>query len=180
MTEEARPTAPKAGPAAVLSAIRTLEAERDAALDRLAESVPYARFLGVSLERMGDELTTKLPFEPKLVGNPVIPAIHGGVTGSLLEITAIFQMQWNAIWERIEAGGDARRAIAEGRFPPLPRPVDITVDYLRSGRPRAAFARAVVAKKGRRVANVRIEAWQDERDRPFAAAHGHFLLPEPE
>ena len=168
----------KPSPSEALAAIRAREAERDAALTRLAGVAPYMRFLGVEVERMGDELTVKLPFDDKLIGNPALPAVHGGVTGSFLEITAIMQIAWNEVWERLEAGGDAAKAIGDGVFPPLPKPVDISIDYLRSARARDMFARAVVAKKGRRVANVRVEAWQEERGRPFAAAHGHFLLPE--
>lgn len=165
-------------PKDTLDALRQREAERDAALKALAGASPYAQFLGVLVERMGDELTVKLPFDPKLIGNPMLPAIHGGVTGSLLELTALYQLHWIAIWERLEAGGAAAAAINAGQFPAWPKTIDITVDYLRSGRAKDMFARAVVAKKGRRIANLRIEAWQEERERPFAAAHGHFMLPE--
>ena len=55
-----------------------------------------------------------------------------------------------------------------------PRPIDVTVDYLRSGRPVDTYARAQIKRLGRRVANVHVEAWQEARDRPIAALHGHF------
>ena len=38
------------------------------------------------------------------------------------------------------------------------------VDYLRSGRPVDTHARAIVTRQGRRVTNVRVEAWQEDRD----------------
>lgn len=161
-----------------LEAIREREAARDAALTRLAESVPYIGFLGAQFERMGDELTARLPFDQRLIGNPLLPAIHGGVTGSFLEITAITQLAWDQAWALIEANEAGAEAIARGEFPAMPKTIDISVDYLRSGRARDLFARAIVAKRGRRVANVRVEAWQDERDRPIATAHAHFLLAE--
>lgn len=151
---------------------------RDAALARLTETVPYNRFIGVGFTRMGDELTARLNYSWKLIGNPMIPALHGGVTGAFLEITAITQLAWDEVWARLEAGGDAATAIHEGNFPKMPKTIDFTIDYLRSGRARDAYARAEVQKAGRRVANVRVEAWQDRRDRPIAAAHGHFLMPE--
>ncbi|MEO1293063.1 MAG: hotdog domain-containing protein [Pseudomonadota bacterium] len=157
--------------------LSALEAVRDKALDQVVQAVPYHRFLGIECERLGDELTTRLRFTPKLIGNPVLPALHGGVTGSFLEITSILQLAWANIGDRVDAGGEARAQIEAGRLPMLPKTIDITVDYLRSGRARDAYARAIVTKHGRRVANVRVEAWQDERARPFAAAHGHFLLP---
>jgi hypothetical protein len=30
-----------------------------------------------------------MPFSPKIIGNPMLPAIHGGMTGAFLETTAI-------------------------------------------------------------------------------------------
>ena len=51
------------------------------------------------------------------------------------------------------------------------------MDYLRSGLPRDAYARARVNRSGRRYASVHVEAWQDNRSRLFAQATGHFLMP---
>jgi len=124
----------------------------------LLARIPYARFLGMEVDRKGSELTTALPFGEHLVGNPILPALHGGAIGALLELTAVLQLLYDAESER------------------LPRTVDISIDYLRSGRPLTTYARAEVTKPGRRVANVRCEAWQQERNRPIATAHGHFLL----
>lgn len=156
--------------------VQSLKKRRDEALRRLVDSAPYHRFLGVEFARMGDELTGRLVYDDKLIGNPTIPAIHGGVTGAFLEITAIVQLAWDGAWEIMESGEDGAARIARGEFPPMPKTIDVTIDYLRSGRPRDAYARAIVTKRGRRVANVRVEAWQDERAKPIAAAHGHFLL----
>ena len=153
------------------------EAERDAALRALTEAVPYNRFLGVHFDRLGDELTARLPFSEGIVGNPFLPAIHGGVTGAFLEITALMQLAWDSAGSIMEAGGPDAARIREGHFPPMPKTIDITIDYLRSGRPRETFARARVQKAGRRVANLHVEAWQSERDRPIAALRGNFLMP---
>ena len=142
-----------------MKVLRDLRAEgkgRDMAA--VLERIPYARFLGIEVDRKGSELTTILPFRDHLVGNPVLPALHGGAIGAFLELTAVIQLLFDAESER------------------LPRTIDISIDYLRSGRPLTTYGRAVVTKHGRRVANVRCEAWQEERDRPVAAAHGHFLL----
>ena len=154
------------------------QAGRDAALEALAGTVPYNRFLGVRFDRMGDELTARLPFREGLVGNPFLPALHGGVTGAFLEITALMQLAWNEALVCMETGGAAAERIAAGDFPPLPKTIDITVDYLRSGRARESFARARVQKAGRRVAHLHVEAWQDERTRPIAMLRGNFLMPE--
>ncbi|MEO0427762.1 MAG: PaaI family thioesterase [Pseudomonadota bacterium] len=152
------------------------EALRDAALAALTETVPYNRFLGVRFERLGDELTARLPFEKRLVGNPFLPAIHGGVTGSFLEITALIELAWERVLGEIDQGGEGLNAVRAGSFPPMPRTIDLTVDYLRSGRARDCYARARVLKAGRRVAHLQVEAWQEERARPFALLRGNFLL----
>jgi len=154
-----------------------LEAERDAALAALTDAVPYNRFIGVRFDRLGDELTARLPFSEPLIGNPFLPAIHGGVTGAFLEITALMQLAWDRAWVIMETGGEAADRILDGQFPPMPKTIDITIDYLRSGRPRETFARAEVQKSGRRVANLHVKAWQDTRDRPIAMLRGNFLMP---
>jgi len=154
------------------------ETARDAALAALTETVPYNRFLGVRFDRLGDELTARLPFRDGLVGNPFLPALHGGVTGAFLEITALMQLAWDRALACMDEGGAAEARIAAGDFPTIPKTIDITVDYLRTGRPRETFARASVQKAGRRVLHLHVQAWQDERTRPIAMLRGNFLMPE--
>ena len=158
--------------------VQVIKQRRGAALARMAEAVPYARYLGVVFDRRGDELTAQLIYAEKLVGNPVLPALHGGAIGAFLEIAAIMELAWAQVWERIEGGGEAAARIEAGEFPALPRTIDITVDYLRAGLPRDAYARGRVNRMGRRYASVHVEAWQDNRARPFAQATGHFLMPQ--
>jgi len=157
--------------------VQVVKQRRDAALARMAAAVPYIQHLGVRFERRGDELTAQLPFSETLIGNPLLPAIHGGATGAFLEIAAIMELHWTMVWERMEGGGEAAKAIEDGHFPPIPKTIDVTVDYLRTGLPRDAYARARVVRSGRRYASVQVEAWQDNRARPFAQATGHFLMP---
>jgi uncharacterized protein (TIGR00369 family) len=131
--------------------------------DRVAASlarIPYAQFLGVRAELRGDELTLVLPYAEHLVGNPLLPALHGGVIGALMELTALTQLA-------IASKSDA-----------FPKTIDVGFDYLRSGKPLDTYARARVVKIGRRIANVQAEAWQGERGAPIAAMHGHFLVTE--
>ena len=127
-------------------------------LSAIVQAIPYARYLDLRAELAGDELTAVLPYSDHLIGNPSIPALHGGVIGAFLEIAAVVQLS--------VAQGLARQ----------PKPIGVTVEYLRSGRPRTTYARAEIKRLGRRVANVRVEAWQDSRAAPIAALHGHFLI----
>jgi acyl-coenzyme A thioesterase PaaI-like protein len=162
---------------APLEPVQVVKQRRDAALAQLAAAVPYARYLGVDFDRRGDELTAILTFSEKLIGNPRLPALHGGAIGAFLEIAALTELAWSQVWERIESGGAPAAAIEAGAFPDWPKTIDFTVDYLRPGLPRDAYARARVNRVGRRYASVHVEAWQDNRARLFAQATGHFLMP---
>jgi uncharacterized protein (TIGR00369 family) len=127
-------------------------------VDTMLTRIPYAQFLGMKIELAGDEMTAVLPFGTHLVGNPTLPAIHGGVLGAFMEMTALAQL--------LLTEGQARQ----------PRVIDVSIEYLRSGRPLTTFARAEIKKVGRRIANVHVEAWQDRRAAPIAALRGHFLV----
>ncbi|MBV1876928.1 MAG: PaaI family thioesterase [Pseudomonadales bacterium] len=129
-------------------------------LSLLLSKIPYTRFLGINVRTAGSLLITELPFQEKLIGNPRLPAIHGGVLGAFLEVTAVLQILYDSSLQR------------------LPKTIDISIDYLRSARPVDVFGRAIVTRQGRRVANVRCEIWQDDVNKPIALSHGHFLLKE--
>ncbi len=157
--------------------VQVIKQRRDSALNALVQGVPYIRFLGIAFDRRGDELTAIMPFDEKLIGNPILPALHGGATAAFLEMTAIIGLSWSMLWERIESGDLDIDKLVAGELPRLPKTIDFTVDYLRSGLPRDGYARAQVNRSGRRYASVHVEAWQDNRARPFAQATGHFLMP---
>lgn len=153
--------------------VQVIKQRRDAALQSLIQGVPYIQFMGFKFDRRGDELTGVMPYQDMLIGNPMLPAIHGGATAAFLETTAIIELSWAMMWDGMEAGIDTSRVR-------LPKTIDFTVDYLRSGLPRDAYARATINRSGRRYASVHVEAWQDNRARLFAQATGHFLMPQPE
>jgi uncharacterized protein (TIGR00369 family) len=126
--------------------------------ESLLAAIPYCRHLGIRAEKQDDGLLLVMPFAARLVGNVILPALHGGVIGSLLETAAIVQAAWQM------------------QGPKLPKPVDITIDYLRSARAVESFARARIAKLGRRVINVHAQMWQEDEAKPVAALRGHFLV----
>jgi len=124
----------------------------------LIDLVPYASFLGLTAGLTGDELITTMRYADHLIGNPSLPALHGGTLGALLESAAIFELLWQA--ETVV----------------LPKTITLTVDYLRSGAAVDTHARGVVTRQGRRITNVRMEAWQADRSAPVATAHAIFLV----
>ena len=127
-------------------------------VNALLASVPYCAWLGIAARIEDGAVVLDLPFDAKLVGNPILPALHGGVTGSLLETAALVQI------------------LFETGAPRIPRTVDITVDYLRSARAMTSHARAHLVRQGRRVISARAEMWQDDASKPVASFRGHFLL----
>jgi acyl-coenzyme A thioesterase PaaI-like protein len=157
--------------------VQVVKQRRDGALRALVASVPYAQVLGIDFDRRGDELTAVLHFTEAVIGNPLLPAIHGGATAAFLEVTAQMELSWSMLWEEMESGRIDVAALDPLTLPRLPKTIDFTVDYLRTGLPRDAYARARVNRSGRRYASVHVEAWQDNRARPFAQATGHFLMP---
>ena len=127
-------------------------------ISALVGAIPYLHFLGITADRSSGELIGKMAYADSLIGNASIPALHGGTIGALLESTAILQ----ALWE-------SETAV-------LPKIVTITIDFLRSGRPVDTFAKGVFTKQGRRIVNVGVEAWQEDRSRPIARAQVIFLV----
>lgn len=158
--------------------VQVIKNRRDKALAAMVGGVPYIRFMGVHFDRRGDELTAVMSYDEKLIGNPMLPAIHGGATASFLEVTAIVNLGFQMLWDDIESGALDAEALTPETLPRMPKTIDFTVDYLRSGLPRDAYARARVNRSGRRYASVHVEAWQDNHARPFAQATGHFLMPD--
>ncbi len=133
-------------------------ARKSGDLQPLAEAVPYFRWLGLRIDRQDDELVTVMPFQDMLIGNPMVPALHGGITGAFLESAAMISL------------------IGAMATPKLPKIINITIEYLRPGRALDSYATGIVTKQGRRVANVRAYAWQQDRDKLIATASAHFMI----
>ena len=152
--------------------VQVIKQRRDGALRALANAVPYIRFLGIRFDREGDQITAHLPFQPMLIGNPMLPALHGGVTAAFLEVTALISLTYASLLPEIAAG----RFDLKDAAPVLPKTINFGVDYLRSGQDKPAFARASVNRIGRRYASVQVEAWQEDATRPFALGSGRFLM----
>lgn len=125
---------------------------------------PYADFL--ALERCAPPqdpaaAVFRMPFKPELIGNPVLPALHGGVVAGFAETAALLHV----IYTSDLAPEDA------------PRGVDFSLDYLRPARPVDTWARCTTVRQGARVALVHVQVWQEDPSRPIVTARSHCLLP---
>ncbi len=125
---------------------------------RMLDAVPYAKWIGLQCERFGDDLIFRLPKKEENLGNPILPAIHGGVIGGFMEMSAAIYLMMSQ---------DTFR---------MPRIIDFSLDYLRAGLNRETYAECRLTRQGNRVANVMVSAWQKSRSQPIATARAHFLL----
>jgi uncharacterized protein (TIGR00369 family) len=125
-------------------------------IDRLP---PYAQLLGLSAERDGDgPPVLVMPFGVDVLGRPGF--LHGGAIGGLMEMAAIV-----ALHDALEGEGGGEI-----------KPINVTVDFMRGGRDKPTRSRGIVTRLGTRVANVEATAWQDDPDKPIAAARMNYLI----
>jgi acyl-coenzyme A thioesterase PaaI-like protein len=125
----------------------------------LIKIIPYAQTIGLECQRFGDDVIFKLPPKATNIGNPILPAIHGGVIGGFMELSASLYL-----------------VMFQPEVMKLPKIVDFSIDYLRAGLNRETFVECKLTRKGNRVANVSVNAWQKSRTEPIATARAHFLF----
>ncbi|GAA6133592.1 PaaI family thioesterase [Oceaniserpentilla sp. 4NH20-0058] len=122
-------------------------------------AIPYAQLIGMDFQRFGSDVMFRLPDNPNNIGNPILPAVHGGVLGGFMEMSAALHLMMML------------------DTPAMPKIVDFSLDYLRAVRGGSdTFAECQVIRQGSRVANVIINAWQTKREEAVATARAHFLL----
>ncbi len=127
----------------------------------ILKDMAYARRFQISGRLEDGELVCEMPYTQDILGNPRLPALHGGAVGAFLEIAAQMRLR------------------LERPHQDLPATIGVTVEYLRPCRGgKTTFARAQIKRLGRRIANVHAEAWQDEARTPLALLQGRFLLPD--
>lgn len=122
----------------------------------------YANALGMEITRHEDGAPViGVEFSHNLEGRP--GALHGGAIGGILETAG-----YAALRKALDAEGRSMRL----------KPINITVQYLRSGQTVRTEAVARITRLGRRNANLSVEAWQDDREKPIATAVMNVLMLE--
>lgn len=129
---------------------------------QLVAAVPYAKYLGVQLSLHEGQPRAMLPFRQELVGNPRLPALHGGITAAFMENAAVLQLLYQLDTARV------------------PKSIDFSIDYLLPARTEELYADCEIGRMGARVAQASIRCWQKSQDRPIAVARAHFLLMTPD
>lgn len=120
------------------------------------EVIPFNRFLGVEVAEVEEgRVRLELPFRDEFIGNPEMPALHGGVVSMLLDTAG-----GAAVWTRLEPTDRVST-------------VDLRVDYLRPARAERLAAVGSVVRLGNRVGVAELRAFHPGSDEePVAAGMG--------
>lgn len=127
-------------------------------------ALPYATALGMRALLREGELTFHLPPLQSNVGNPTLPALHGGAVGGFMEMAAVVHLMMSIDHNKLSGP------------PRVPKLVDFSIDYIRASRLLDSYAACEVVRQGRRLANVAVRVWQQDRGLPTATARSHYVL----
>ncbi len=138
------------------------ELERHLSLVRqiMTEMIPFNAVLGLEVVELKEgRAVLGLPFRPELVGDPVRPALHGGVLSALADTCG-----GAAVWTCI--GSEDRVST-----------IDLRVDYLRPGPLERLLAIADVLRVGNRVGVATIRVVPESRpDEVIAEGKGVYSV----
>jgi len=124
----------------------------------------YAKSIGITVHDVEDGVPVlSFEFSGDVEGRP--NHLHGGATSGLLETAGY------ALLREELARLDRNHRL---------KPINITMQFLNAGKMRTTYAKARIVKLGRRNANISVEAWQDDRERPIATAIMNILMAEPD
>ncbi len=118
---------------------------------------PYAQTLGLIRRDEPARAILTMLWKDTLMGRPGF--LHGGAIAGLLE---------NAAWANVMLALEQDNATL--------KPIAVTIDFLRGGKPQDAHASARIVRLGRRVAVVHALAWQEDEARPIASADLKLLV----
>ena len=134
------------------------EVRKSGCPQRLLDIIPYSDFLGATAKIENEKLVLMLAPRPSNIGNPSLPAIHGGVVAGFLELTATLELLYTLNIDK------------------FPKVIDFSIDYLRPARYKATSASCRVLREGNRLVNASMIAWQEDVESPVATARCHFLI----
>lgn len=120
------------------------------------EGIPFNQVLGLKIGhiRRGD-VSLIMPFKPTLIGNPMVPALHGGTLSAMADAAG-----GAAVFSALPLGDSVST-------------IDLRIDYLRPAAPVDSWAEAKIVRLGGRVGVARISVWQEhaaENESPEAKA----------
>ena len=137
------------------------QARQQSSPQQILDLIPYSSVIGAQakvLKADSENVLYWLERRASNIGNPSLPAIHGGVIGGFLELSASIEVLYTLDVNVV------------------PKVVDFSLDYLRPGRYKTIYANCTVLRQGKKLVNVTATAWQDNPETPIATARCHFLI----
>lgn len=131
----------------------------------LVDAIPYATFLGIQVAEKDNDWQFVLPPIHTNVGNPILPALHGGAIAGFMEMSAVLYLLLAMDVEEIA-----------GHEPRLPKIIDFSIDYIRACRLETTYAKCEILRRGRRVTNIGVRLWQQDAETFCATARMHYLV----
>ncbi|MFN8543774.1 MAG: PaaI family thioesterase [Candidatus Binatia bacterium] len=127
---------------------------------QILSHVPHCQELSMTALHAGPgEATLRIPFDPRLVGDPTRGVVFGGVITTLLDHTG---------GAAVMCSLETLRSIAT---------IDLRIDYTRPATPgRDLIGHACCYRVTTHVAFVRGTAYHDDRDDPFATFLSTYML----
>ena len=127
------------------------------------EAIPFSNALSMHLEHIEDgQAVISMPYNVALIGDPSTGVIHGGAVSALMDT----------------CGGAA--VMSHPDMPVATATIDLRIDYMRAATPGHTIrAEAHCYHVTRAVAFVRATAYDEDKDRPVAAATGAFTFQRP-
>jgi uncharacterized protein (TIGR00369 family) len=144
--------------------MNSMTAEQKAKLARqFMEAIPHSRHLSMRMDMLDDGVAEiSMPYDERLIGDPDTGVIHGGAVSALMDSCC------------------GAAVVSHPGVPSATATLDLRIDYMRPATPgQRILARAECYHVTRTVAFVRAHAYDDDRDRPVAAATGAFTVEHP-
>ncbi len=120
------------------------EDQRQVLIQFFEQGIPLHVWLGFRVEELEPgRCLVRVPFRPEMIGDPLRPALHGGIATALADAAGGL-----AVFSRMDAGDRTST-------------VDLRMDFLQAGRPGDdVWCTAELIRLGNKVAVADCEVWQ--------------------
>jgi len=124
------------------------------------QALPHSVALGMDLQDLGDGVAViTMPYDAKLVGDPVTGVIHGGAVSALMDTCC------------------GAAVMSHPSNPAGTATIDLRIDYMRAATPgQTITTRATCYHVTRSIAFVRAVAMDEDPENPVATATGAFTV----